>query len=54
VAAGCDGLFLEVHPDPSSAPSDRASMLPLQAVPALLTDAVNIRHALGRPASVAT
>lgn len=29
VAAGVNGLFLEVHPDPSKALSDAASMLPL-------------------------
>ncbi|MBI1823167.1 MAG: 3-deoxy-8-phosphooctulonate synthase, partial [Nitrospirae bacterium] len=31
VAAGCDGLFLEVHPDPDHAPSDGPNMItPLQ------------------------
>lgn len=35
-AVGIDGLFLEVHPNPSKALSDRASMLPLaQAEPLL-------------------
>jgi 2-dehydro-3-deoxyphosphooctonate aldolase (KDO 8-P synthase) len=29
VAAGADGLFLEVHPEPEKAKSDAASMLPL-------------------------
>ncbi|MDH4070349.1 MAG: 3-deoxy-8-phosphooctulonate synthase [Ignavibacteria bacterium] len=29
IGAGCDGLFLEVHPDPASALSDAASQLPL-------------------------
>jgi 2-dehydro-3-deoxyphosphooctonate aldolase (KDO 8-P synthase) len=29
VAAGANGLFLEVHPDPEKALSDAASMLPL-------------------------
>ncbi|MCH8847305.1 MAG: 3-deoxy-8-phosphooctulonate synthase, partial [Proteobacteria bacterium] len=27
VAAGCDGLFLEVHPEPSRSPSDATTML---------------------------
>jgi 2-dehydro-3-deoxyphosphooctonate aldolase (KDO 8-P synthase) len=47
VAAGCDGLFLETHPDPARAPSDAASMLPLEAVPQLLRDVMAIRRALG-------
>jgi 2-dehydro-3-deoxyphosphooctonate aldolase (KDO 8-P synthase) len=48
VAAGCDGLFLEMHPDPSRAPSDGATMLPLTAVPKLLEEVMAIRGALGR------
>jgi 2-dehydro-3-deoxyphosphooctonate aldolase (KDO 8-P synthase) len=36
VAVGVDALFLEVHPDPSSAPSDGANMVPLHALDALL------------------
>jgi len=36
VAAGCDGLFLEVHPDPSKALSDAASQLPLALLDSLL------------------
>ena len=36
VAAGVDGLFMEVHPDPASAPSDGPNMLPLDALPGLL------------------
>jgi 2-dehydro-3-deoxyphosphooctonate aldolase (KDO 8-P synthase) len=47
VAAGCDGLFLETHPDPARAPSDAASMLPLGSVRRLLDEVVAIRHALG-------
>ena len=34
VAAGCDGLFLETHPDPDDAPSDGPNMLPLAELPA--------------------
>ena len=48
VAAGCDGIFLETHPQPARAPSDGSSMLPLAAVPALLAEVVAIREALGR------
>ena len=46
VAAGCDGLFLETHPEPASAPSDSTNMLPLDAMPALLADVMAIRRAL--------
>jgi 2-dehydro-3-deoxyphosphooctonate aldolase (KDO 8-P synthase) len=48
VAAGCDGLFLETHPHPSSAPSDGASMVPLTSLRELLQDVVAIRSALAR------
>jgi 2-dehydro-3-deoxyphosphooctonate aldolase (KDO 8-P synthase) len=36
VAAGADGVFLEVHPEPEKGLSDAATMLALDAVPALL------------------
>lgn len=45
-AAGCDGLFLEVHPHPPSAPSDGSNMLPLERLPAILRDVVAIRSAM--------
>jgi len=38
-AAGVDGLFLEAHPDPSRARSDRETQLPLDTVAALLRSA---------------
>jgi 2-dehydro-3-deoxyphosphooctonate aldolase (KDO 8-P synthase) len=46
VAAGCDGLFLEVHPDPGSAPSDGATMLPLDELEPLLESVAALRTAL--------
>lgn len=46
VAAGCDGLFLETHPDPPRAPSDGTNMLPLHRLPALIDDVLRIREAL--------
>lgn len=46
VAAGCDGLFLEVHPNPPSAPSDGSNMLPLAQLPQLLDEVVALREAL--------
>lgn len=36
VSIGVDGLFIECHPDPDSAPSDKASMLPLDQIEQLL------------------
>ncbi len=36
IAAGTDGLFLEVHPDPQNAKCDAASMIPLDWVEDLL------------------
>jgi len=45
IAAGCDGIFLETHPDPASAKSDGANMLPISLLEKLLTDLVLIRQA---------
>ena len=45
--AGCDGLFIETHPDPPRAPSDGTNMLPLDRLPALIDDVLRIRAALG-------
>ncbi len=36
VAAGCDGIFMEVHPDPDKAPCDGPNMLKLDDLPSLL------------------
>jgi 2-dehydro-3-deoxyphosphooctonate aldolase (KDO 8-P synthase) len=44
VAAGCDHLFLETHPEPSRAPSDATNMLPLDALEGLLRDVLAIRE----------
>jgi 2-dehydro-3-deoxyphosphooctonate aldolase (KDO 8-P synthase) len=46
VAAGADALFLEVHPDPASAPSDATSMLPLERLRPLLEEVLALRGAL--------
>ena len=46
IAVGTDGLFLETHPDPSTAKSDGANMLPLDQVETLLTKLVRIRQAI--------
>lgn len=44
-AAGADGLFLEVHPEPEKSPSDAASILPLEKIGKLLEVCVAIRQA---------
>jgi 2-dehydro-3-deoxyphosphooctonate aldolase (KDO 8-P synthase) len=41
-AAGADGLFIETHPDPMSAPSDGPNMLPLAELDRLVTKCVAI------------
>jgi len=45
IAAGCDGIFLETHPDPANAKSDGANMLPMHLLEKLLKDMVLIRQA---------
>lgn len=40
--AGCDGFFMEVHPDPDSALSDGPNMVPLGSLQALLERVVRI------------
>lgn len=46
VAAGADGLFLEVHPDPERALSDRAVQLDPERAEALLRSLVALRKTL--------
>jgi 2-dehydro-3-deoxyphosphooctonate aldolase (KDO 8-P synthase) len=46
VAAGADGVFLEIHPDPGHALSDSAVQLPPERAEALLRSLVAIRRAL--------
>ena len=46
VAAGCDGLFLETHPDPDRAPSDGPNMIPLAQLPELMETCLRIHAAL--------
>jgi 2-dehydro-3-deoxyphosphooctonate aldolase (KDO 8-P synthase) len=36
VAAGADGLFLEVHPEPAKARSDAACIMPVEWVESVL------------------
>jgi 2-dehydro-3-deoxyphosphooctonate aldolase (KDO 8-P synthase) len=46
VAAGCDGVFVETHPRPDTAPSDGPNMIPLDELPALIASCSRIRDAL--------
>jgi 2-dehydro-3-deoxyphosphooctonate aldolase (KDO 8-P synthase) len=46
-AAGIDGLFLETHPHPETAPSDSTNMLPLAKLPALIEQVLEIRAVAG-------
>jgi len=46
-AAGCDGLYLETHPEPARAPSDGSNMIELDRLPALVREVLAIRKALG-------
>jgi 2-dehydro-3-deoxyphosphooctonate aldolase (KDO 8-P synthase) len=46
VATGCEGLFMEVHPDPDKALSDGPNMIPLAEVRSLLEQVVRIAAAI--------
>jgi 2-dehydro-3-deoxyphosphooctonate aldolase (KDO 8-P synthase) len=48
VAAGADGLFIEVHPDPKRALSDPATMLGFEELERLLPACVEIRSVMNR------
>lgn len=47
VAAGANGLFLEIHPDPANALCDAACMLPVSQVEAMVTVCNRIRQLIG-------
>ena len=42
IAAGADGLFLEAHPSPDSAPSDGPNMLPLSQLDDVVDRAIDV------------
>ncbi len=48
VAAGADGLFMEVHPDPPKALSDKDTVWPLEEVPWVLEMALEIHRTARR------
>jgi len=46
ITAGCEGLFMETHPEPSKAKSDGANMLRLSLMDKLLGELVKLKKAL--------
>ncbi|MFN3918041.1 MAG: 3-deoxy-8-phosphooctulonate synthase [Flavobacteriales bacterium] len=48
IATGADGLFLEVHPNPSIAKSDSQTMLQVDKLKPILVKALKIRKALAK------
>jgi len=49
VACGCDGVFLETHPNPDQALSDGPNMIPLHDLSNLIESCLRIRQAIGGP-----
>jgi 2-dehydro-3-deoxyphosphooctonate aldolase (KDO 8-P synthase) len=54
VAAGADGLFIETHPDPPRARSDRESQWPLAELEPLLRSLMKIHQSIADPSLVET
>jgi len=54
IAFGCDGLFLEVHPDPDKAPCDGPNMIDLETLEKLLKQIKKINEAITYGARRAT
>ena len=51
-AAGCDGFFMEVHPNPDQALSDGATMVPLNKLKVLLEELKRICQVAGKGSDV--
>lgn len=51
VAAGAHAIFLECHPDPASALSDAATMIPLEEAVSLISDLGAIWSAINAPST---
>jgi len=47
LAAGAQGLFIEAHPNPSEAISDKQTQIPLQELPDLIASCVKVWEAVG-------
>jgi len=50
VAAGCDGVFMETHPDPAKAMSDGPNQIPLHQI-ASVVESLRQIHAITRSIS---
>lgn len=48
IAAGCQGVFMEVHPNPDEAKSDAATQIPLAQVEELLTQCVKLYNQISQ------
>jgi 3-deoxy-7-phosphoheptulonate synthase len=48
IAAGADGVMIEVHPDPDHARSDGHQSVPLDEFPAVVRDLARVADAVGR------
>ncbi len=48
IAAGCNCLFIESHPDPTQAKSDKDSVYPFSELPQLLTEVLQLYHLVQR------
>ena len=46
IAAGAQGLFIEVHPEPHKASSDAGSILRLDLLEPIIKDCIKIKNAL--------
>jgi 2-dehydro-3-deoxyphosphooctonate aldolase (KDO 8-P synthase) len=53
VACGCDGIFLETHPQPDQALSDGPNMIALDDLPRLVQCCLRLRQALGEQSRMA-
>jgi 2-dehydro-3-deoxyphosphooctonate aldolase (KDO 8-P synthase) len=51
MAVGVDGLFIETHPNPAEALSDKDSQLPLREIEALLEGLIRVRESVVKEAS---
>jgi 2-dehydro-3-deoxyphosphooctonate aldolase (KDO 8-P synthase) len=51
-ACGCDGLFLETHPNPDQSPSDGPNMIALDDLPGLIRCCLRLRAALADPGTI--
>ena len=48
IAVGCDGIFIETHPEPAKALSDGANMLRLDLLPQLLEHLTALRMTVNK------